>query len=132
MFDQWDSESLFGKKDALTTEGLIRIDNQGTDDTTDELLFGDGVDATDIRFSSTGDDLMLDVMSANAQILLQDWYASPVDRIDEFRLSSGATLDQQRVDGLVDVWSQYEAGELDAVGLSGEVAIAWQSTSLTV
>ena len=70
---------------------------------------------------------MLDVMGAKAQILLQNWYASPVDRIDEFQISSGARLEKQQVAGLVEAWSQYDAGTLNRAGLDGVVATSWQA-----
>ncbi|MEM9152672.1 MAG: hypothetical protein AAGB19_19750, partial [Cyanobacteria bacterium P01_F01_bin.3] len=88
------------------------------------------IESTDIRFSQAGDDLMLDVLSAKAQILLHDWYTSPVDQIDSFQVSNGATLDKQQVNGLVITWSQYESGALDSAGLNAAINSSWESASV--
>ena len=88
-------------------------------------MLGGSTGILDVRFARSGDDLLLDVADRDSQILLQDWYSSVVDRIDEITLSNGATVVKQQVDALVDTWSQYDAGTIDIFSLGARVHDAW-------
>ena len=93
------------------------INNNGDLDTTDTLLFGGQVSASDISFQRFDDDLEVGILGTNRHFILQDWYVNAFERIDEFKISNGSSLQQSQVDNLVTAWDNFNAATINQSAL---------------
>ncbi len=102
------------------------IDNKGDTNSTDTLLFGGQLSVDEITFQQFDNDgLAVGILGTNRHFILQDWYVNEFERIDEFKISNGLTLQQSQVQNLVTAWDNFKAGTINQSELSTAINISW-------
>jgi Ca2+-binding RTX toxin-like protein len=86
----------------------------------DVVRFGDDIDPMDVMLSRQVDDLRVAIYGTTDQFTVQDWYADRDNRVDKFVASNGQSLDDSKVNQLI----QAMAGFTAQTGLSWEEGIA--------
>ena len=120
---------LFGRGD-----GADAIDNGGESDSDDVLEFGNGVEADQLWFSRSDDDLVVRIIGTDDSVTIEDWYDGTDNRLD-FELSDGSELEAENVRALVDAMAAFTppgAGETEFTPaqhttLDPIVAANWQA-----
>jgi Ca2+-binding RTX toxin-like protein len=86
-------------------------DNRGSGyapyDTTDKLIFGEGITEQDVWLSRSGNHLLIDLMGDGGQVQVNNWYSSSNYRIEELHLSDGQKLLYAQVDSLVQAMAAF-------------------------
>ncbi len=105
------------------------IDNNGDTNSTDTLLFGGQLSASDVTFQRfNNDDLAVGILGTNRNFILQDWYVNEFERIDEFKISSGSSLQQSQVENLVTAWDNFNTATINKSQLTTLIDNAWSNT----
>ncbi|RED43331.1 calcium-binding protein, partial [Aestuariispira insulae] len=73
----------------------------------DKVTFGTGVEADEIWFSQSGNDLEARLLGSNDAIIIDDWFAGNAKQVGSFELSDGSTLSAANVQSLVDAMSAW-------------------------
>jgi Ca2+-binding RTX toxin-like protein len=82
--------------------GQDRIaENDATPGTTDVLSFGAGVNANQLWFRKTGNDLEASIIGTSDRFTMQDWYLGSQYHVEQIRSGDGKVLQDSRVDQLV-------------------------------
>lgn len=71
------------------------------------LLFGNDVDARQLWFSRSGDNLLVEVLGTEDRVTLRNWYAKQTNRLERILAGDGVALYQ--IDGLVQAMAAYRA-----------------------
>ncbi|NMY12672.1 S8 family serine peptidase [Pseudomonas veronii] len=71
------------------------------------LLFGNDVNARQLWFSRSGDNLLVEVMGTEDRVILKNWYAKQANRLERILAGDGVALYQ--IDGLVQAMAAYRA-----------------------
>ena len=105
---------LFGSgwgHDTVVDEGTIAGDH-------DRALFGADIDAADLIFQRSGDDLLVRHAGAGDSLTVQGWYQG--DQLESFTSGAGETLVSGQVDQLIQAMASFSADS----GLSWDEALA--------
>lgn len=94
--------------------GADSINNQDSVGT-DRLAFGSGIDRHNVWYQRTGYDLSVQVLGTNDRVTLQNWFTTDAQRVDDFTLTSGYTLDKSKVDQLVSAMAGFNPQALGTV-----------------
>ncbi|MFL9672331.1 S8 family serine peptidase [Pseudomonas marginalis] len=86
----------------LIINGLTGVTPQ-----TGTLLFGNDVNARQLWFSRSGDNLLVEVVGTEDRVTLRDWYANAANRLERILTGDGVAL--YEIDGLVQTMAAYRA-----------------------
>ena len=122
---------LFGRGDGNDT-----IDNRGESASNDVLRLGADIDADQLWFRMSGDDLIIDIIGTDDSVTLDDWYDGTGNRLD-VELSDGSLILAPNIDVLVNAMAsfappgdgatEYTAGQHQT--LDPLIAVHWQTPS---
>ena len=84
---------LFGKGDGYD----VIKDQNGTD----SIIFGRGIDKDDIRFSRSGNDLLISNIETGDRISVTDWFRSNAYHIETIKFVDGSYYTDSMIDSLV-------------------------------
>ena len=105
-------------------DGSDTITDYGTHGTSsiylDSLNFGPGITEEDLWFSRSGKDLLVQVLGDGGQVEINDWYASPNNRIEQMQLSDGQKLLAAQVDSLVNAMAAFAPPAPGQIALTPE------------
>ena len=73
----------------------------------DQVQFGPSIDASQLWFQRTGDDLQVSLVGETDGMTITGWYASMFREIEEFRLSDGRMLRNEDVNSLVQAMAAF-------------------------
>ena len=93
---------LFGRDDGSDT--LLELAN---DSGTDVLSFGADIDETQIWFRQTGLDLEVSLIGTSDKVLVDGWFDSSAQQVEEFHTLDGDVLLNSQVQNLVDAMSAF-------------------------
>lgn len=82
-------------------QGQDQIRDLEWNNNTDELKFLAGVQAEQLWFRNTGNDLEISIIGTNDKVTLWNWYWGEVYRVEKFQTADGRTLNAQNVGTLV-------------------------------
>ncbi|MBR8655752.1 S8 family serine peptidase [Achromobacter sp. Marseille-Q0513] len=71
------------------------------------LVFGSDINARQLWFSRSGNDLLVEVLGTEDQVLLKDWYARGTARVERIQTGDGVSFYQ--LDGVVQAMAAYRA-----------------------
>ena len=117
-------------------DGADIIDNRGESGSDDVLEFDSGIDADQLWFGRSDDDLVIRIIGTDDSVTIEDWYHGTDNRLD-FELGDGSELAAENVHALVDAmaaFTQPGAGETEFTpaqhtALDSIVAANWQTPS---
>ena len=95
--------------------GADTIDNAGGSASDDVLEFGAGIEADQLWFSRSEDDLVVRIVGTEDSVTIEDWYDGTDNRLD-FELGDGSELAAENVHALVDAMAAFTppgAGETE-------------------
>ena len=129
--DGGDDIYLFGRGD-----GRDYIDNRGESASDDVLRFDDGIDADQLWFSRSGNDLLVRIIGTRDRVTIEDWYDGTDNRLD-FELSDSRELAAEDVRALVDAMAGFTppgSGETEFTpaqhtALDPVIAASWQAAA---
>ena len=115
-------------------DGADMIDNRGESGSDDVLEFDSGIDADQLWFSRSGDDLAVRIVGTQDSVTIEGWYDGADNRLD-FELSDGRELAAEDVRALVDAMAAFTppgAGETgftpaQHAALDSILAANWQT-----
>ena len=115
-------------------DGADWVRNRGESASDDMLEFDGGVDADQLWFSRSGDDLVVRIVGTQDRVTVEDWYDGTDNRLD-FELDDGRVLLAENVRALVDAMAAFTppgAGETEFTAaqrptLDPVVAANWQT-----
>jgi trimeric autotransporter adhesin len=98
----------------------------------DQIQFGAGITAADLRFSQQNQDLLVMVGSEADAVVIRDWYAGAAHRIEQFRFSDGSAVLENQVQGLVNAMAGFNApaGALGSAPIKNNRPLEWGVSSL--
>lgn len=101
---------LGGGQDVIDNQYQLKTDF-------DQLQFGEGINANQLWFERTGDDLKVSIIGTNDSITVENWYGEVHDwyynyqdmthQLDQFTLSDGRALVASQVDSLVQAMASF-------------------------
>ena len=126
-----DDVYIFGRGD-----GSDRIDNSGESGSDDVVEFDSGIDADQLWFSRSGDDLVVRIVGTEDRMTVEDWYDGTDNRLD-FELDDGRVLGASNVRALVDAMAAFTPPGSGETGFTAAqrttldpiVAANWQTPS---
>lgn len=68
---------------------------------------GEAINAEQLWFSQSGNDLLVSVVGSNDQFTFTNWYAGDAQHVEEFRVSDGSSLTDAQVNNLVSAMSSF-------------------------
>jgi Ca2+-binding RTX toxin-like protein len=83
------------------------MEDDSTAGNTDTVAFGSGLEAVDIVFEQTVDDLHVSRVAGADTVDIQDWYSGTDFQTEVFRASDGSTLDNTQVDQLIQAMANF-------------------------
>ena len=83
-------------------------------DSQDQVVFGAGVDANEIWFSRSGDNLQAQLLGSTDSITIEDWFQG--NQVEAFRLENGQSLEASNVQSLVDAMSAWTGQAGNSIG----------------
>ncbi|TQL06631.1 Ca2+-binding RTX toxin-like protein [Pseudomonas sp. SLBN-26] len=89
----------FGKGDSQDT----LYDNGGND----VLSLGEGINASDVWFKRTGNNLELSVLGSDDKVTISNWYASASNHVETIKTADGKTLLDSQVQNLVNAMAAF-------------------------
>ncbi|QZX85032.1 calcium-binding protein [Metapseudomonas otitidis] len=89
----------FGKGDGQDT----LYDNGGND----VLSLGEGINASDVWFKRTGNNLELSVLGSDDKVTISNWYASASNHVETIKTADGKTLLDSQVQNLVNAMAAF-------------------------
>lgn len=82
---------------------------------TDTVVFGPGVDASQLWFSRTGHDLKVSIIGTGDSITIAGWYAGSAHRVEQFRTADNRLLLAADVENLVRAMRAFELPAVTAL-----------------
>ncbi|RED43085.1 calcium-binding protein, partial [Aestuariispira insulae] len=85
----------------------------------DKVKFGIGVEADEIWFSQSGNDLEARLLGSNDAIIIDDWFAGTAKQVGSFELNDGSTLSAANVQSLVNAmsaWADLDGTDVEDLG----------------
>ncbi len=100
----------------------------------DKLKFGAGIDADEIWFRQSGNDLEVSIIGTSDKVTVDDWYSGAAYQIEIIELASGEQLLGSAVQNLVQAMAAFSppaAGQTSLptsyqTSLGGVIAANWQ------
>jgi Ca2+-binding RTX toxin-like protein len=135
-----DNDSLRGGRGSDTYilgrgdgQDQIRETNNPDEGDLDQIQYGFGIDSNDIWFTRSGNHLDVYTLGTDDKVQIRNWYNQPNRRIEEFNTISGATLNDNDVQTLVDAMAAFGAPTNGEVTLTPQeeqqlqtvIAAAW-------
>ncbi len=117
--------------------GADLISNADTDLAADTLVFGSGIDESELWFTRSGSDLVVSVLGTSDRATLQGWYSDADNQLNQLELSDGTFLEAAQVQQLVDAMSGFamQPASLSALtseqqqSIETEIAANWHSAA---
>jgi Ca2+-binding RTX toxin-like protein len=108
---------------------VVQSDVEDGKYTTDAIVL-EGISREQLYFHQEASDLVVDILGSNGDaIVLSDWFSMDVDnRIDEIRLTDGATLAAGNVQMLVDAMASFAPSSMGEFSLNPAMLDALQPT----
>jgi Ca2+-binding RTX toxin-like protein len=108
---------------------VVQSDVEDGKYTTDAIVL-EGISREQLYFHQEASDLVVDILGSNGDaIVLADWFSMDVDnRIDEIRLTDGATLAAGNVQMLVDAMASFAPSSMGEFSLNPAMLDAMQPT----
>jgi Ca2+-binding RTX toxin-like protein len=115
-------------------DGLDMINNLSSNSADHDVLQLETISKENLWFMRSGDNLLIDVVGSNDAIVVEDWYSSSNQQLDEIR-TSNAVLMANKVDNLVNAMAGFETPPAGDVQLSQDtrnqinpvIAANWQA-----
>ena len=63
----------------------------------DTLCFGQGITASDLILSKSGDDLSIKFKGSNDSVLVDDWFANDSNKVENFSFADGSSLNAANI-----------------------------------
>ena len=89
-------------------DGADTITETGDPFDQDSLIFGAGIDANDLWFRRSANDLVISVLDTNDQVSLKDWYAKPTAQRMAVRSGDGKVLSLSNFNSLVSAMAAFK------------------------
>ena len=89
-------------------DGLDMINNLSSNSSDQDVLQLEDISKENLWFMRSGDNLLIDVVGSNDAIVIEDWYSSSNQQLDEIR-TSDAVLMANKVDNLVNAMAGFNA-----------------------
>ena len=109
------------------------IEDDSTADNLDILVFGDGIEVTQLWFQKSSTDLKIKLIGTDDEIVIQNWYSGEQHYIEKFITATGEVLLAGQVDQLVDAMANLTTpttknlGDSHALELGSLFGDTWQS-----
>jgi hypothetical protein len=108
-------------------DGQDTINNQDSVGT-DKVSFDAGINDYNIWFQQSNYDLKVQVLGTSDSITLQNWFVNDAQKVDQFTLANGETLDKAVVDQLIQAMAGFSPQALGSVSAIGDLPQSVQNT----
>ena len=102
-------------------DGQDVVDNHNEGASSDQVLFGTGVDTDQLWFEHLGNDLEVSIIGTEDRVTVDDWYVDTVHRVAEFETADGSYLKQSSVEILVSAMAAFAPPAMGETELSPEL-----------
>ncbi len=94
----------------------------------DTLIFAPGINANQLWFKHTGQNLEVSILGTNDKATITNWYSGAGYHLDLFKTADGKTLDDAHVESLVSAMAPFTppaAGQIELTGLVQVIEANW-------
>ena len=105
-------------------DGKDRIQESSGNDT---ILFGDGIKQENIKFSKSGNNLLLSILGTEDTIQVNNQFGSEANRVEYFQTSDGSMVDYSKLDLMIQAMASFE----DTTGMMWEEAVENKNETAT-
>ncbi|CBS90968.1 calcium-binding protein [Azospirillum lipoferum] len=102
-------------------DGRDRIVENDSDIGTDRLVFEAGIDARQLWFTKTGNDLEVQVVGTADKVTIADWYSGAEHHMDSIETADGAVLLDSMVAGLVQAMAGFAPPEAGTMSIEPDL-----------
>ena len=94
---------------------------------TDQIVFGEGIKAEDIKFTRSGNNLLISVLETGDSIQVSNQFRWDSDRVETIRTSDGSFIDYTKLDLMIQAMASFE----DTTGMMWEDAVENKNETAT-
>jgi hypothetical protein len=88
---------------------LTDYDYGYNDSLSDKIVFGEGIETSDLLFSRQGNDLQINISGTDDTVTVKNQYNTLYYRIENFQTADGSTLSYTNIDYLIQAMSEFTA-----------------------
>ena len=88
-------------------------------DGADRILFGEGIESSDLMFEKEGNNLKISVIGQNDTITVSDYFYNDNYKVEAFQTSDGSVLDYTKLNVMIQAMASFE----DTTGMMWEDAV---------